>query len=325
MINKATATITVDSETFNYDGNSHSLDIEQSGAVNGEALTYDVSGNAQTNVGEYDVKVTTPTTGVDANYNIVITNGKLTIKANGSSEDEQNQVQTNNKTITEGDPTPTFTVTYGNGLKHANLENSDFIFTTVVNGKLVVFDGEAPTTPGVYSVNLNETGQGKVRAQNPGSLLNQMGSCQADLRFLNVILQVEALPNPVAVVKLLNLEHQRLLRIQQLPRIQVFPETPENPVKPGDGGSSGNSGQGGSNEPNSQKPGNQNPDVSGQKVSAGQADLTITNTKQSVGNQSQAEKLPQTSERGENLFVLLGLILMSVLGLLGLARRKKQE
>lgn len=67
-------------------------------------------------------------------------------------------------TITYGQATPAFSLTYGSGLTTANLTQADFAFAQGTTSL-----ASAPTNAGTYTVTLTAAGQAKVQAANPNN------------------------------------------------------------------------------------------------------------------------------------------------------------
>ncbi|WP_252903823.1 MBG domain-containing protein, partial [Secundilactobacillus oryzae] len=149
--------------------------------------------------------------------------GQFIIEVNDATASQINQVHTNNKTVNQGDSTPDFTVTYGSNLNTVNLTIVDFIFTTMKNGKVVVFNGVAPTEPGEYSVNLNAIGQAKVKVANPHMVFS--ASAFLPGRF-TILSQYTVNPGtPVISIMVLSLQ---LLKNQRYQKHQVLQDQFKN-------------------------------------------------------------------------------------------------
>ncbi|WP_246147772.1 MBG domain-containing protein, partial [Secundilactobacillus folii] len=86
--------------------------------------------------------------------------GTYTINPLGTTPDDKTtEVTVNDQTITYGDKTPTFEVTYGDKVvNHVALTNADF-----------TFDGSAtiPTNVGTYQVALNADAVAAIEKANP--------------------------------------------------------------------------------------------------------------------------------------------------------------
>ncbi|WP_222591536.1 MBG domain-containing protein, partial [Pediococcus cellicola] len=79
-IQKAKASINVTSnDQITYDGVAHSLAIEVTGVANGETITYTVTNNSHTAVGQYEVTATADSNVVNSNYEITNGTGSMTI------------------------------------------------------------------------------------------------------------------------------------------------------------------------------------------------------------------------------------------------------
>ncbi len=135
----------------------------------------DSKGNAVSgvpeNVGTYTVSLNAngqaKVQKANGNYALTADNfktGRFTITAKSTTPDDATtEVTTQNEVINEGDPVPTFTVSYGSKLiNHPVLTNADFSF-----------DGSdtIPTIAGIYTVTLNALGKKAVQDANPNYAL----------------------------------------------------------------------------------------------------------------------------------------------------------
>ena len=146
IINKAKATVTVTSDNdITYDGKAHSLDVAITGAVKGEAITYTISNNSHTNVGQYDVTVTADTNSVNSNYNITVNNGSMTIiKAKATLT-----VTSDNNITYDGKAHSLDVVTKG------AVNGETITYTTGNNGQINAGQYDVTATADVNSVNSN--------------------------------------------------------------------------------------------------------------------------------------------------------------------------
>ncbi|HBF74845.1 MAG TPA: hypothetical protein DDW71_06260, partial [Lactobacillus sp.] len=145
------------------------------GLTNTDFSFTDIDGNAISgipeNVGTYKVSLNADgqakVQAANGNYALTADDfktGKFTITAKPTTTDDATtEVTTQNEVINEGDPVPTFTVSYGSKLiNHPVLTNADFSF-----------DGSdtIPTAAGIYTVTLNALGKKAVQDANPNYAL----------------------------------------------------------------------------------------------------------------------------------------------------------
>ncbi|MTV83159.1 MBG domain-containing protein, partial [Secundilactobacillus folii] len=130
-------------------------------------FTFDGSATIPTNVGTYQVALNADAIAAiekaNPNYTFSASDfigGTYTINPLGTTPDDKTtEVTVNDQTITYGDDTPTFTVTYGDKVvNHVALTNADF-----------TFDGSAtiPTNVGTYQVALNADAISRIEKANP--------------------------------------------------------------------------------------------------------------------------------------------------------------
>jgi LPXTG-motif cell wall-anchored protein len=160
---KKTATVTAQNGTSVYGDPIAELEYTENGIIDGDDINISLSrykGGIEggTDVGEY--LIGGDVLGQDVvNYQISVISAKYTITPKATDpKDETTKVTVGDKTITYGDATPTFTVSYGSKVNSADLTNEDFNF----DGSSTV-----PTNVGNYVVTLNDSGQAKIKAANP--------------------------------------------------------------------------------------------------------------------------------------------------------------
>ncbi|MFC5188754.1 MBG domain-containing protein [Pediococcus cellicola] len=172
VINKAQASVKVISdENVTYDGDSHSLDIEVTGAVNGETITYTTGNNSHTNVGQYDVTVTVDKNDVNSNYDITVTNGSMTIVKATTPEGEISIGDANGYDLNKTYDGKTFS---GNPVvqgpeKDVTLESGDYEYLDT-NGNVV----ESPKNAGDYTIKLTGSGIKAVTDANSNYALGDL-------------------------------------------------------------------------------------------------------------------------------------------------------
>ncbi len=172
VINKAQASVKVISdENITYDGDSHSLDIEVTGAVNGETITYTTGNNSHTNVGQYDVTVTADKNDVNSNYDITVTNGSMTIVKATTPEGEISIGDANGYDLNKTYDGKTFS---GNPVvqgpeKDVTLESGDYEYLDT-NGNVV----ESPKNAGDYTIKLTDSGIKAVTDANSNYALGDL-------------------------------------------------------------------------------------------------------------------------------------------------------
>ncbi|KIS03161.1 MBG domain-containing protein [Paucilactobacillus wasatchensis] len=157
-------------ETESYTGNQQSPDAVNYSVTlpTGEKFVLSdadielVSGG--TDVGSYQVQLTE--LGKQVLGAIIGTNYDVSFADNATFtiiKAQAAKVSVNDQTIKEGQATPDFNVSYGDGLTSMQLTNSDFEFLGA-NGQILT---EIPTTTGIYTVKLNAAGIAKIEAANP--------------------------------------------------------------------------------------------------------------------------------------------------------------
>ncbi|WP_125979776.1 beta strand repeat-containing protein [Loigolactobacillus iwatensis] len=134
-ITPAKATLTADSTSYVYDGQAHSLAITPTGLLNGDTLTYSVTGNSRTNVGSNAVTLAlTANNAINSNYIVTLKNGTLTV--------------TPLALTTPANPNdPNAPVNPTNPSDNPQLATS-----LVIQGSTKVYDGTSSTDPTTYTV-----------------------------------------------------------------------------------------------------------------------------------------------------------------------------
>ncbi|GEA92211.1 hypothetical protein PDA01_01040 [Pediococcus damnosus] len=165
-IKKANANINiVSNDKITYDGAAHSLDVAVTGAVNGETIAYTVTNNSHTAVGQYDVAATADDDAINDNYNIMVTNGSMTIVKATIPEGQISIGDANGYDLSKTYDGKTFT------------ENSAIVVqgpekdVTLTNGEYAFYDegGNEITDPvnaGNYMIKFTEAGIKAVTDEN---------------------------------------------------------------------------------------------------------------------------------------------------------------
>lgn len=254
-----------------------------------------------TNIGNYQVQLTESgkqaiEAMIGSNYKVDFDGiGNFTIIAANATK-----VKADDKTINAGDPTPTFSITYGDGLTVANLTNSDFEFFDT-NGNLIK---GIPTAAGTYTIKLNTTGIDKIKSANPNFLFT-------DANFLTGIFTI----NDKQVTP---------------PNSGETPNTPGNNanVVPDQSGQPGlgkdNLATHSSNQSTSTVTVTSNVGDTTYRNQSGQPVKSVTGQVLTAKPTGSHQKLPQTGEQSENFLVMIGLsMLTSLLGLFGFKKKKQ--
>ncbi|PIO85233.1 MBG domain-containing protein [Pediococcus damnosus] len=173
-IKKANANINiVSNDKITYDGAAHSLDVAVTGAVNGETIAYTVTNNSHTAVGQYDVAATADDDAINDNYNIMVTNGSMTIVKATIPEGQISIGDANGYDLSKTYDGKTFT------------ENSAIVVqgpekdVTLTNGEYAFYDegGNEITDPvnaGNYMIKFTEAGIKAVTDENSGYELGDL-------------------------------------------------------------------------------------------------------------------------------------------------------
>ena len=155
-IQKAKASINITSDdNITYDGSSHSLDIEVTGAVNGETITYTVDNNSHTAVGQYDVTANTDDSSVNSNYEITSGKGSMTIVKSPTKPGEIKIGDVNGEDLSKTYDGKTFS-----GSLVVQGPENDVILTT---GEYAFHDKDGnevtnPVNAGDYTIKLTKSG-----------------------------------------------------------------------------------------------------------------------------------------------------------------------
>ncbi|WPC16934.1 MBG domain-containing protein [Pediococcus inopinatus] len=179
-INKAKATINiVSNDQITYDGNAHSLNVEVTGAVNGETITYIVDNNSHTAVGQYKVTATADDNDVNSNYNITVTDGSMTIVKATTPAGEISIGDANGYDLSKTYDGKTFT------------ESSVIVVqgpeedVTLTTGEYAYYDQDGnevtdPVNAGSYTIKLTEAGIKAVTDANSGYELGDLSGLTND-------------------------------------------------------------------------------------------------------------------------------------------------
>ena len=172
-IRKAPAKINiVSNDNITYDGDTHSIDIEVTGAVYGETITYTAKNNSQITIGHYEVTASADDNEVNSNYEITPGKGSMTIvKAPTTGEitignaDGEDLSKTYDGKTFSGNP-----VVQG--------PENDVILTT---GEYVFYDKDGnevkdPVNAGDYTIKLTESGITAVTNANNGYDLGDLSA-----------------------------------------------------------------------------------------------------------------------------------------------------
>ncbi|ANK61765.1 hypothetical protein AYR56_02055 [Loigolactobacillus backii] len=134
-ITPAKASLTADSASYVYDGQAHSLTITPNGLLNGDTLTYSVTGNSRTNAGSNAVTLTLAENNTtNSNYTVTLQNGTLTVTP-----------LTLTTPANPNDPSAPINPTNPS-------DNPQLTTSLVVQGATKVYDGTANTDPTTYTV-----------------------------------------------------------------------------------------------------------------------------------------------------------------------------
>ncbi|PIO82284.1 hypothetical protein BSQ39_01255 [Loigolactobacillus backii] len=131
----AKATLTAKSASYVYDGQAHSLTITPNGLLNGDTLTYSVTGNSRTNAGSNAVTLTLAENNTtNSNYTVTLQNGTLTVTPLALTTPAN-----------PNDPSAPVNPTKPS-------DNPQLATSLVVQGATKVYDGTASTDPTTYTV-----------------------------------------------------------------------------------------------------------------------------------------------------------------------------